>query len=130
MRRIGFSTGALAFGDFQKAIELLHNSKTNAIELSALRRDELDPLVSLVHELDLSRYAYISVHAPSSFAIDDEEHVIKLLETFARRNWPIIVHPDAIKTFERWRVFGKLLLIENMDRKSTRLNSSHQLISY
>lgn len=120
MKYIGFSTGALAYSDFIKALEVLKGSNANAIELSALRRHELEPLAAAVNNLDLSQFDYISVHAPGTFDLADELQVIKLLEVFAKNNWPIIIHPDTIKSIEQWRTFGRLLLIENMDsRKPT-----------
>lgn len=120
MNCIGFSTGALAYSDFMKALDMLNGSNANAIELSALRRYELEPLAAAANNLDLSHFDYISVHAPGEFDADDESQVIKLLEVFASNDWPIIVHPYAIKCFEKWRIFGRLLLLENMDsRKST-----------
>lgn len=45
MRMIGFSTGALALGDYRHALEMLVDKDVNALELSALRQDELQPLV-------------------------------------------------------------------------------------
>ena len=45
MPRIGFSTGALALGDFRKGIKLQRREDIQAIELSALREDELDGLI-------------------------------------------------------------------------------------
>lgn len=119
MAYIGFSTGALAFGNFAKAIEIMSNSNVNAIELSALRAHELEPLVNSINDIDLSHFKYISVHAPSKIAVDNESNVIQLLETFAKRNWPIVIHPDAITSFERWRIFGSLLLVENMDKRKS-----------
>ena len=32
-------------------------------------------------------------------------------------NWPIVLHPDTIHDFSAWRVFGRQLAIENMDRR-------------
>lgn len=119
MRLIGFSTGALAYSDFKKAIDTLHNTSVNAIELSALRRHELDPLTTAIANLDLKQFKYVSVHAPSRYAADDEKNVVSLLEAFAENNWPIVLHPDAIHDYKLWNHFGSLLLIENMDvRKS------------
>ena len=33
------------------------------------------------------------------------------------RNWPIVVHPDAMFDFSLWREFGNLLCLENMDKR-------------
>lgn len=119
MRLIGFSTGALAYSDFQKALSMLSDKAVNAIELSALRRHELEPLANAIATIDLKQFQYISVHAPSRYASDDEENVVSLLEQFAKNDWPIVLHPDAIHDYNLWKPFGRLLLIENMDlRKS------------
>ncbi len=117
MRPIGFSTGAISYGNFQKALEILHGSMANAVELSALRMHELEPLATAIKDLNLSQFVYISVHAPSSFEKNEESNVLRLMCIFADRGWPIVVHPDVIKSFERWRDFGRLLFIENMDSR-------------
>ncbi|MGI0084760.1 MAG: hypothetical protein ACREBQ_06730, partial [Nitrososphaerales archaeon] len=65
MRPIGFSTGALAYGDFRRALDILQGKRIAAIELSALRETELAPLIGALDSLDLSAFTYISVHAPS-----------------------------------------------------------------
>jgi hypothetical protein len=117
MRYIGFSTGSLACGDFKRAIKKLNGSNTNAIELSALRKHELEPLVSNFKYLNLTQYHYISVHAPSKFNEDEEKHIIKLLEKFVKNNIPIVVHPDSIYDYARWRELGPFLLVENMDNR-------------
>lgn len=115
--RFGFSTGALELGACQTALAWMseHNMKT--VELSALRYDELEPLVRQLDNLDLERYQYVSFHAPSSFSTVHEERVVELLQEVHARNWNIVVHPDVIHTPERWNCFGSCLLIENMDRR-------------
>lgn len=115
MNLIGFSTGALAYSDFNKAIGLVKGSPVNAIELSALRRYELEPLTNFFASLDLSPFHYVSIHAPGKYDEDDEINVVKLLDVFANNGYPIVLHPDAIYDFSLWNHFGKLLLIENMD---------------
>jgi hypothetical protein len=117
MRHIGFSTGALAFGDFRKALKMLEGKSVDAVELSALRKHELPELTHALGTLDLSQYAYLSVHAPSSFTVDEEPQIIEHLKHFTRNGWPIVLHPDAIHQIDLWREFGELLYIENMDRR-------------
>lgn len=119
MKKIGYSTGAIALGDFSRAIALLATHKFQAIELSALRINEVEPLMKALPRLDLSSYTYISFHAPSSFAEDEEEGLVQLLSGLPE-NWPIILHPDAIHKLERWAALAPRLAIENMDgRKNT-----------
>ncbi len=117
MRPIGFSTGALALSDFRQALAMLKEKPVNAIELSSLRKYELPHLVEAFGTLDLSRYEYISVHAPSSFSEDEEMNIVDQLRRFVPYGWPIVLHPDAIHRFELWSEFGNLLCIENMDKR-------------
>ncbi|TGU74809.1 hypothetical protein E4633_04940 [Geomonas terrae] len=117
MRAIGFSTGSLTLGDFKRALTWLDKSSATAVELSALRRHELDPMVISMNSLNLSKYSFVSVHAPSNFHKDDEDQVIHLLLNFKQKGWPIVVHPDAIYDFSKWRCFKNFLMLENMDKR-------------
>jgi hypothetical protein len=116
-RAIGFSTGALAFGDFRRALDMLRPYPVSAVELSALRQPELEPLRAAVAELDLSQYSYVAVHAPSQIEPATEPHVVKCLLEFAAKGWPIVIHPDAIHDYSLWRPFGGSLCVENMDKR-------------
>jgi hypothetical protein len=115
MPPIGFSTGALARGDVQHGLALLRGKTANAVELSALRQNELPALVHLLNNLDLHQFEYISVHAPSALEPDYENTALELLAVFQQRNWPIIAHPDAMHRMAEWNRFGELLYVENMD---------------
>jgi len=115
MRKVGYSTGALAEGDFRRALGMLQQAGVALIELSALRQNELQPLAEALPDLDLSSFSYVSVHAPSSIEDGTEKDVLAFLNTFAKCELPIIIHPDAIRDFSGWRNFGSLLLVENMD---------------
>lgn len=117
MRPIGFSTGALARANFDLALLELERKPVDSVELSALRFPELRPLLESIPRLNLKRYRYISLHAPSQFQGNEEEEAIEMLLRLALPHWPIIVHPDSLRSFARWRVFGKRLAIENMDRR-------------
>ncbi len=117
MRRIGFSTGALARGDVRLALQMLQNKSAQIIEISALRQDELQPIVDMLDVLDLERFEYKSFHAPSSMEHGFEPTALKLLAQVAARGWPIIVHPDAMHDVGEWSRFGGLLYIENMDKR-------------
>lgn len=50
-----------------------------------------------------------------------------MLAEFVQRDWPIIVHPDAITSFASWQGFGELLLIENMDKRKPIGRTTHEL---
>lgn len=117
MRDIGFSTGAVAYGDFHCALKLLAPHDLPCIELSALRMSEVETLVSAIPALHLSRYRYISFHAPSDFSSSEEADLANLLYSGIPESWPIVLHPDAISEFGVWRRFGRRMAIENMDRR-------------
>jgi hypothetical protein len=117
MKRIGSSTDALAAGDFRHALHMLSDKNVNAVELSALRQEELAPLVQQLGQLDLSRFQYISFHAPSAMEQSYEPIALELLKQVAARRWPIIVHPDAMHTPSDWACLGDCLCIENMDKR-------------
>ena len=101
MRTIGFSTGALAYADFRKALEMLRGKPVRAVELSALRECELEPMLQSLDSLDLSQFEYISLHAPSAFSQEHEAEIVRLLLTVVNRGWPIILHPDVCYDYER-----------------------------
>lgn len=117
--RTGFSTGALEKGNYRKALDWLGEHQINSVELSALRYDELEPLVNDLDRIDLNNFDYVSFHAPSSFREDQEKRVIELLAPVHARGWNIVVHPDVIYNPENWKCFGRQLLIENMDRRKS-----------
>jgi hypothetical protein len=117
MRRIGFSTGALARGDFRSALGTLQRHGIRVVELSALRATELDPLTNALPSVDLSGFRFVSIHAPSRFQREEEPWIIERLQVFVNLGYPIVVHPDVIFDRRRWRKFGDALLIENMDKR-------------
>ena len=117
MRRIGFSTGALARGDFRAALAILRRHKVTIVELSALRIEDLAPLIAALPSLDLERFSFVSVHAPSRFDRDCEQWVVEQLSVLVQGGFPVIVHPDIIVEPERWSSLGSKLVIENMDKR-------------
>lgn len=117
MRQIGFSTGALAFADFRRGLGMMRRKRVPAIELSALRQNELIPLLDALQTLDLSGFNYISIHAPSQFEPEWEPTLWERLSNETWREWPIIIHPDALHDFSLWRDLGSAVCIENMDKR-------------
>lgn len=117
MRAFGFSTGALALGDFEQALGMLTAHATSAIEFSALRDHELSVLMRRIPERDLNRFEYVSIHAPSRFETMREADAARLLMPCIERGWHVVIHPDAIGTASCWEPFGELLCIENMDMR-------------
>lgn len=117
MTPMGFSTGSLAFGNFRLGLQMVEGQPAAAIELSALREDELIPLIEALDNLDLSQFSYVAVHAPSRLRRLSEEKVVEYLAPVWKRGWSIIVHPDTIVRAELWKPFGALTCIENMDKR-------------
>jgi hypothetical protein len=115
--RIGFSTGAVALGDYRSGLRILRDRQIEVIELSSLRDRELQPLVAALDDLQLSGLSYISFHAPSGLTTLTETEVVCLLREVLARKWPIIVHPDVITDVRLWQEFGEWLCIENMDKR-------------
>src|SRR5260221_1156419 len=119
MRPIGFSTGALAKGDFARGIQVqVERTDIAAIELSALRDHELRPLIEALPRLEIDGLAYVSFHASSRLGNLSEDIVIDLLSQIPSQ-WPIIVHPETILNPPRWHRFGPQLCLENMDNRKT-----------
>jgi hypothetical protein len=115
MRPIGFSTGALAKGDFARGVDLQRGvTGISAIELSALRDHELPLLAAAIPSLDLQPFDCLSVHAPSRLHTLSEEEAFALLAALPP-SWPIVAHPELLRTPALWRQLGERLCIENMD---------------
>jgi hypothetical protein len=117
MRPIGFSTGALAKGDFMDALRMLRPHELPCVELSALRMEEVERLTEALPTLNLQGYMSVSFHAPSRFQREDEVRLAELLLEHVPKTWPIVMHPDAVFDYGVWQQFGRQLAIENMDRR-------------
>jgi endonuclease IV len=126
----GFSTGSLALGDFRLGIQIVAGEATAAIELSALREQELQPLLDSLDSLNLVGFSYIALHAPSRLNTLTEECLSSKLQAVLDRRWPIVMHPDVISDFALWRHFGELLCIENMDKRKTVGRTASELATY
>jgi hydrogenase maturation factor len=118
-RSIGFSTGALAFGDYRRGLKMVQSRQIRIVELSALRECELRPLVFDLDSVVPENVDYVSVHAPSALSELSEEEACALLRQVAARRWPIIVHPDVITEPPHWIGLGECLCIENMDKRKS-----------
>ena len=117
MRSIGFSTGAIAKDYFKKAVEISRLQKLDAIELSALRKEELPGIVDWLKHPTPAGFSYLSIHAPSRYAPDEEAAIANSLLPAIENGYRVVIHPDAVCQPARWRAFGKWLCIENMDKR-------------
>jgi len=117
--KFGFSTGSIAFDDVRRGLQIATHQRARAVELSALREDELDPLLKLLGglERELQHFEYVSFHAPSKRLRFSESDFVDKLQPVAERGWAIIVHPDVINDITLWRKLGKAVCIENMDKR-------------
>jgi len=127
MPHIGFSTGALALADFRSALQMLRNKRCDAVELSALRQAELQPLVEALDTLDLTQFVGVSFHAPSKIDPEIERATVDMLVPVAQRGWIVVVHPDAITDFGLWECLGSSLALENMDKRKPIGRYAHEL---
>ncbi len=116
MRPYGFSKGSLAHSDFDTALEMMRGIELDALELSALREDELVPLLEALPRLELATYSHVSIHAPSKLDTLSEADLVKQLQSL-KGKFPIIVHPDVIADCDLWSELGGSLLVENMDKR-------------
>jgi len=126
-RLTGFSTGALEKGNYRKAIDWMGEHEVNTVELSALRFDELEPLIKGLDGIHIEGFESVSFHAPSRFCVEKEKRVIELLQPVYERGWNIVVHPDVIYHPDSWKHFGSQLLIENMDRRKATGRTTEEL---
>lgn len=127
---VGFSTGSLALGNVRLGLQMVEGHATAAVELSALREEELIPLIESLDDLDLAGFSYISLHAPSKLSMISESEVVRLLRPVAERNWPIVVHPDVIREFDEWRKLGNRLCLENMDKRKRTGRTARELSEF
>lgn len=127
-RKYGFSTGAIAKGDFQHALVLLKKTGVKVVELSALREHELPLLVNALPELDLSAFDYVSVHAPSKLEQMSEGDAFLLLSRAVALEIPVVVHPDTLYDKKLWQRFGQFLLIENLDKRKAVARTTEELM--
>jgi hypothetical protein len=120
MNRIGVSTGAIAKGDYLRALHILDEMNISTIEISALRERELIPLVNSLEGISTEKYKKICFHTPGKLENLTEIQLLNVLEPVIDKGWPIIAHPDIITNYKLWNKLGAQLCIENMDaRKHT-----------
>jgi len=130
MRLVGFSTGALALGDYRRALEMLNGTTANAVELSALREHELPGLMRGLADLQLGQFRYVSVHAPSRLVAVSEREAAEALLPCVDHGWNVVLHPDVVRDASCWRPFGRLLCLENMDKRKATGRTPEEFVSF
>jgi hypothetical protein len=130
MTSIGFSTGALALGDFHNGLSLQRRENITAVELSALRENELDVLIDALPTLDLAQFKFVSFHAPSRLIKHSNVELVNKLRRVAELDIPIVVHPDIIDDCSSWRSLGSLILLENMDQRKRVCRTADEMQVY
>lgn len=117
MRRIGFSTGALAQADYRRGLTMMRGAACSAVEFSVFQQADLFPLLENLDTLDLAGFDYVSIHLPRQFELDFETLAWGGLLEESWRNWPILVDPETLFDLSLWRQFGHLLCIDTMDKR-------------
>ncbi len=116
----GFSTGALARGDFASALRMLAPYDLKAVEISALRSTELRSVVESLPTLPLRRFEHVTVHAPSKFDASEEEAIASAIAKVLPFVHGVILHAEAFHDPRVWHPFGAKLLVENADIRKRR----------
>jgi hypothetical protein len=75
-------------------------------------------LLELLPALDVPDVPHVSFHAPSKLVETSEADAVRMLEHVPRR-WPIVVHPDIVRTPSLWRGLGSRVCLENLDNRKT-----------
>lgn len=123
---IGFSTGAVSPGEPARGIDLSLQLGLRAIELSALREHELPGVREALNHPRLEEFHYVSIHAPSRFAPENEAALVATLIKLSCERFAVVVHPDVIGNPMLWRQLGDRLLLENMDRRKAKGRYAHE----
>ena len=101
----------------------MQEHEIEAVELSALRIDELAPLIEALPSLDLHQFTYVSIHAPSHFPPHLEPWLTAQFGEVAANGYPVVVHPDAILQPDFWRPLGNNLASPSAERSQSYVDS-------
>lgn len=119
MKDIGFSTGALLNGDWEKAFKIAKKCNIETIEISALRESEFNTLFNEMMVINTDRFKRVYFHAPSQLIKISEKDLVKNLIKLTKKDMKIVIHPDIIDDYSLWERFGTHLFIENMDNRKS-----------
>lgn len=114
---LGVSTGYMddLRGDWGAQIERARSFSPFAIELSALREDEVEGLERYLQSSPALPFRYLSVHGPSKERAMSERSLARRLERLSASAQAVVMHPDTIADPAPWRALGRKLVLENMD---------------
>lgn len=132
MNQVGVSTGCFykCMQDelSDKMLNILLSNNIEVIELNVIICDKVMMLHKLSKEL-LSRFSYVSLHAPSDIIYRDDLNTRNLLDKIRsfNKSFPlqnIVIHPDVIKNFKIFEKYQELgISLENMDNEKSAYNN-------
>ena len=128
MRRIGFSTGALAKGNVEQALDIESQVSLSVIEVSALREHELPTVIAELSKIERT-FTYMSLHVPSRLHALTEAEVVAQLSSLEQPD-AFVVHPNVIHDRDVWHLLGARLCIENMDQRKRVGRTADELFGF
>jgi hypothetical protein len=116
---VGASTGYMLAnrGDWLALVEEASRVSSFAVELTALREDELPALLRFLAEEPPLPFRYVSVHGPSKARQMREDELVSQLAGLPAFVDAVVLHPDQIEDPVLYGALGDRLLIENMDSR-------------
>lgn len=116
---VGASTGYMvdSRGDWPRLLEEASRVSSFAVELTALREDELPSLLAFLGGAPTLPFRYVSVHGPSKARRMPEPELVAQLAALPAFVNAIVLHPDQIDDPGLYAQLGGRLVIENMDSR-------------
>jgi hypothetical protein len=116
---LGASTGYMSDqrGDWPSQIRQASQLSPFAIELSVLSEAEMGGLASYLETDPPIPFRYVSIHGPSKGRVMSEPDLANALVGLSTMAQAIVMHPDTIEDPGNFRVLGRKLVLENMDRR-------------
>jgi hypothetical protein len=118
-------------GDWQSLIERAEAATPRAVELSALSGPELEPLLEYLDRLAQPLpFIYVSVHGPAKHLVVSELELVEQLSRLPTQVQSVVLHPDVLKDVDALRSLGPLVVLENMDHRSTTARTVSELVKF
>jgi hypothetical protein len=126
---VGASTGYMveSRGDWPRLLDEASRVSSFAVELTALKEDELPGLLGYLGAAPTLPFRYVSVHGPSKARRMSEEELVALLAELPPFVNAIVLHPDQIEDPCPYARLGSRLVIENMDSRKSSGQTSEDL---